>query len=117
MVPCSVETSIKPSGPGNVLVETPDRAAGPPASKLAMWPVSCISNSSPELQCTRTAIWFDCVPEQANTADSFPSISATIDSRRLTVGSSPDMSSPTSAVAMASRIPGVGLVTVSLLRS
>src|SRR6185437_13511997 len=38
-------------------------------------------------------------------------------SRRLTVGSSPYTSSPTSASAIARRIAGVGRVTVSLRRS
>src|SRR5581483_6029302 len=44
-------------------------------------------------------------------------MSAAISCKRLTVGSSPKTSSPTSAFAMASRISGVGLVTVSERRS
>src|SRR5215470_3425721 len=46
-----------------------------------------------------------------------PSSSATRACRRLTVGSSPKTSSPTSARAIASRIAGVGRVTVSERRS
>ena len=38
-------------------------------------------------------------------------------SSALTVGSSPATSSPTSAAAIAARMAGVGLVTVSLRRS
>src|SRR5574341_1490010 len=57
------------------------------------------------------------VPEGTNSAASFPSTCAAISCRRLTVGSSPNTSSPTSASAMARRIPAEGLVTVSLRRS
>src|SRR5712691_9074877 len=57
------------------------------------------------------------VPEGTNSAASFPSNCAAISWRRLTQGSSPKTSSPTSASAMARRIPGEGLVTVSLRRS
>src|SRR5947199_5345052 len=57
------------------------------------------------------------VPVGTNSAASFPRISAARSSRRFTVGSSPYTSSPTSASAMARRISGVGLVTVSERRS
>ena len=57
------------------------------------------------------------VPEGTNSAASFPSNWAAISWRRLTQGSSPKTSSPTSASAMAWRMPGEGLVTVSLRRS
>src|SRR5512139_1713349 len=53
----------------------------------------------------------------AKRAASVLSISAARDWSRLTVGSSPYTSSPTSAWAMTSRMAGVGLVTVSLRRS
>src|SRR3989440_11739505 len=57
------------------------------------------------------------VPEATKTAASLPSRAAAIASRRWTVGSSPQTSSPTSARAMASRISGVGSVSVSERRS
>ncbi len=57
------------------------------------------------------------VPLATKTAASLPSSRAAIASSRLTVGSSPKTSSPTSAVAIASRMAGVGWVTVSLRRS
>ena len=57
------------------------------------------------------------VPVGTSSAASFPRISAARRSSRFTVGSSPYTSSPTSASAMARRISGVGLVTVSLRRS
>src|SRR5215212_442636 len=50
-------------------------------------------------------------------AASLPRSSATYSSSRLTVGSSPKTSSPSSASAIAPRIPCVGRVTVSLRRS
>src|SRR5207244_969560 len=57
------------------------------------------------------------VPEGTNSAASFPSTCAAISCRRLTQGSSPKTSSPTSASAIARRMPAEGLVTVSLRRS
>src|SRR5581483_1400806 len=57
------------------------------------------------------------VPVGTKRAASLPAISAARCSRWLTVGSSPYTSSPTSASIMARRISGVGLVTVSLLKS
>ena len=57
------------------------------------------------------------VPLATNMAASLPILSAAISSRRLTVGSSPKTSSPSSASAIARRISGVGCVTVSLRKS
>src|SRR6266702_3140845 len=59
-------------------------------------------------------IRFPMHPVGTNSAASFPKISAARRSKRLTVGSSPYTSSPTSASAMARRISAVGRVTVSL---
>src|SRR5438270_10992582 len=73
--------------------------------------------SSPGPASEPSAIWFAMVPLGAQSAASLPSRSATRSCRRLTVGSSPYTSSPTSAVAMAARIGSVGRVTVSLRRS
>src|SRR5260370_634598 len=56
-------------------------------------------------------------PEGTNSAASMPKISAARCSSRLTVGSSPYTSSPTSASAIARRISAVGRVTVSLRKS
>src|SRR5207245_10751942 len=57
------------------------------------------------------------VPEATKSPASLPLRSAAIASSRLTVGSSSHTSSPTSARAMASRISGVGNVSVSERRS
>src|SRR6476620_1164039 len=57
------------------------------------------------------------VPLGKNSAASLPSNAATRSSSRRIVGSPSRSSSPTSAAAIAARIAGVGLVTVSLLRS
>src|SRR5262249_41522184 len=57
------------------------------------------------------------VPEARNGPASSPSTCAASACRRLTVGSSPKTSSPTSASAMARRMAAEGLVTVSLRRS
>src|SRR5579863_274473 len=56
-------------------------------------------------------------PEGTKSAASRAKISAARCWRRFIVGSSPYTSSPTMASAMARRISGVGLVTVSLRRS
>jgi len=57
------------------------------------------------------------LPLATNIAASLPINAAALFSSRLTVGSSPKPSLPTSAVAMASRIAAVGLVQVSLRSS
>src|SRR5262245_30950148 len=64
-----------------------------------------------------SASWLPIVPDGTNSARSLPSRSATRVSSALTVGSSPYTSSPTSALAIASRMPRDGRVTVSDRRS
>src|SRR5205823_3046660 len=75
------------------------------------------SSSSPGGTSSCTAIWLAIEPVGANRAASCPNIRATRSSSALTVGSSPYTSSPTSAAAIAARIPAVGRVTVSDRRS
>ena len=70
-----------------------------------MWQLASQMNSSPGRQWTRTAIWLLIVPEGTNSAASLPSISAIRVLERETVGSSPKTSSPTSAAAIAARMP------------
>ena len=53
------------------------------------------------------------VPEGTNTAASLPTAAAARSSSAITVGSSPQTSSPTSAVAITRRIASVGRVKVS----
>ncbi|MNT97103.1 hypothetical protein D3C72_2393480 [compost metagenome] len=57
------------------------------------------------------------MPEETKIAASLPSMVAIRCSSRLTVGSSPNTSSPTSAAAMAARMPADGRVTVSERKS
>src|SRR6266850_6458054 len=73
--------------------------------------------SSPRWQWLISAARFDWVPEGKNSAASKPKISAARACRRLTVGSSPKTSSPSSASSIAWRIPAEGRVTVSERRS
>src|SRR6266511_4529012 len=82
-----------------------------------MWQLTSQSSSSPGCVWARTQVWFDIVPDGTNRAASLPSSAATRCSSRLSVGSSPKTSSPTSAEAIAARIPAVGRVTVSLRKS
>src|SRR5205823_5728980 len=63
------------------------------------------------------AAWFAMTPLGKKSASSFPSSAATRSSSRRVVGSPSRSSSPTSAAAIAARIAGVGLVTVSLRKS
>src|SRR5438034_2120257 len=72
---------------------------------------------SPRWQWLISAARFDCVPEGKKSASSKPKISAARACSRLTVGSSPKTSSPSSASSMARRMAGVGRVTVSERRS
>src|SRR6516164_5051434 len=73
--------------------------------------------SSPGRHWTPMAIWLPWVPEGTKSAAPSPSRSAIRSSSARMVGSSPYTSSPTSASAIARRIPGVGRVTVSERRS
>src|SRR4051794_4242889 len=82
-----------------------------------MWQLASQRTSSPGCVWARMEAWFDMVPDDTNRAASLPSSAATRCSRWLTVGSSPKTSSPTSAAAMAARMPAVGRVTVSLRKS
>ena len=96
---------------------TPERAETPPCSWTTTWAMRWTRISSPRRVCARTAAWFPIVPEGTYTAASFPSMRAVSASSAMTVGSSPQTSSPTSASAIARRISGVGRVTVSERRS
>src|SRR5947209_2086558 len=73
--------------------------------------------SSPRLTCERRPIRLPCVPLETKSAASLPAVSAESASRRCTVGSSFQTSSPTSASSMARRMAGVGRVKVSLRSS
>src|SRR5438477_644131 len=91
---------------------------GAPATSLLN---TCESKSSttswPGRVCVTTETRLPCVPEVTKSPAGLPSRCAASASRRRTVGSSPQTSSPTSARAMASRISGVGCVSVSDLKS
>src|SRR5512147_1930006 len=82
-----------------------------------MWLLLSTMTSCPGWVCARMASWFAIVPEGTNSANRLLSSAAAISWSRLTVGSSPYTSSPTSARAMAFLIPSVGTVTVSLRKS
>src|SRR5919109_5457335 len=75
------------------------------------------TTSCPERVCATTQTRLPCVPDVTKSPASLPSRSAAAASSRWIVGSSPQTSSPTSARAMASRISGVGSVSVSERRS
>src|SRR5919201_4302284 len=82
-----------------------------------MWESRSRTTSWPACVWATTETRLPMVPEATKTAASLPRRAAAIASRRWTVGSSPQTSSPTSARAMASRISGVGSVSVSERRS
>lgn len=91
------------------LVIAPFTAAGLPASK----PTGCefaarITSSPPGRRWRRKAMRLHIVPLGRNSPASWPSIPATLSWREIVVGSANFCSSPTSADAMASRIPSVG---------
>ena len=68
-------------------------------------------------ECSFRAIWFASVAVGRKSAASCPSRAAARSCSALTVGSSRRCSSPTSAAAIAARIPAVGRVAVSERRS
>src|SRR2546425_650582 len=82
-----------------------------------MWESRSRTTSWPGRVWASTEIRLPCVPDATNSPDSLPIRSAARASSRLTVGSSSHTSSPTSARAMASRMAGVGSVSVSERRS
>src|SRR5579884_4041876 len=82
-----------------------------------MWFSRSRITSSPGFVCAHTATRLPIVPLGTNSAACLPSSAATCASSALTVGSSPQTSSPTSASAIALRIPASGTVKVSLRRS
>src|SRR3990170_8707597 len=82
-----------------------------------MWESRSRMISWPGRVCESTDTRLPMVPEATKSPASFPVRSADSASRRWTVGSSSQTSSPTSAFAMASRIAGVGSVRVSERRS
>ena len=93
-----------------------DRAHGrrrPPARSRRCGRGGPGSSRRPRPQWQSWLTRFAIVPLGTKSAASLPRRSAAISSRRLTVGSSPKTSSPTSAAAMALRMDGVGRVIVS----
>src|ERR1700694_29113 len=69
--------------------------------------------SSPERALTRIPIRLPKVPLLTKSAASLPKRSAAVSWSWLMVGSSPKTSSPSAAAAIASRISGLGIVSVS----
>src|SRR5713226_6720610 len=82
-----------------------------------MWLSSSTITSSPGWVWVRTAHRFPIEPLGRNRDASIPTISAASSWSRLTVGSSSQTSSPTSAAAIARRMESVGRVNVSLRSS
>src|SRR5579859_2856614 len=96
---------------------TPATAAAPPTSYCTMCDSESRITSSPGRVCAATDVRLPIVPLGTYTAAALPTSAATRSSRSVTVGSSPHTSSPTSAAAIAARIPASGTVSVSLRRS
>src|SRR5438445_9098122 len=96
---------------------TPPMTDAPATSLLKMWQSRSRTTSEPGCVWLHTERRLPCVPDATKRPASLPVRSAAMASRRLTVGSSSHTSSPTSARAMASRISGVGSVSVSERRS
>ncbi len=109
--------SMPPRSPVQVRMVTPKNAPCAPSSARAMCADDSQSTSCPGATRERTARRLAIDPVGVKRAASLPNSPATCSSSARTVGSSPYTSSPTSARAIAARIPSVGLVTVSLRRS
>ena len=106
-----------PPSPSSVRIIAPASCAGPPASATTGCALLCrITSSPPGRTCRASAISLHIVPLGRNTAASCPSSCATRSSSKRVVGSAPRCSSPTSAAAIAARIPLLGRVCVSLYR-
>ena len=96
---------------------TPALAAAAPASCQTAWLSSPTTTSSPGEQYSLSGSWLAIVPVGTNSPASLPSSAATRSCSSLTLGSSPNWSSPSGAPAIAARIAAVGSVTVSERRS
>src|SRR5205809_1751078 len=114
---CTSSGPKRPARPRIGRVITPAWTAGPPSSESRMCAFSSAISSSPGSERVRRAISFAIVAVGTKTDSSWPSKSATRRSSSLTVGSSRRCSSPTSAFAIASRMPRLGCVFVSERRS
>src|SRR6478609_10509251 len=106
-----------PCSPGIAFTIAPAKRAAPPPSEILTWALFSITTASPGLICAVNAIRLHIVPEGRKSAASLPVSSATNSCSALTVGSVRNCSSPTSASAIALRIPADGRVAVSLERS
>ena len=106
-----------PRGACTVVMVTPASEAQPPTSHITRWARSSAITSSRGRQWVMRAQALPWVPLVTNSAAGLSNSSATYSSSLLTVGSSPDTSSPTSASAMARRMESVGSVMVSLRSS
>src|SRR5712692_5941384 len=82
-----------------------------------MWVRSSARTTEPGFVCERSATWFAIVAVGRKSDTSCPSCAAIRRWSSLTVGSSRNCSSPTSALAIAASIAAVGFVTVSERRS
>ena len=106
-----------PRSPSICFIARPECTAGPPSSERKTCASASATTSSPGSERPRRAIWFAIVAVGRKMAASWPRSSAARSSSAITVGSSRFCSSPTSASAMARRMPGVGCVAVSERRS
>src|SRR5215471_9061864 len=95
----------------------PPSAAAPAPSDRNRWESASVITSRPDGARASTASRLPIVPVATNTAACLPIRSAARASRRLMLGSSPKTSSPSSASAIARRMSGPGMVSVSDRRS
>ena len=95
----------------------PESTADDDTSIPPVWASCSHTTRCPDLAKTCIAIWLHMVPVGRYRAAWQPVSSAARSCSRLTVGSSPNRSSPTSACAIARRMAGDGRVTVSERRS
>ena len=109
--------STCPRGCRQVRMVSPVTAPWAPSSARAMWADASQSTSWPGATNDATASTLAIEPVGVNSASSLPNRSATRRCSALTVGSSPNTSSPTSASAIARRMSAVGRVRVSERRS
>ena len=115
--PAKTSASTSPLTEGTVRMVRPWTAACAPISARAMCAPTSQTTSWPGSTSSRTPSRFASEPVEQNNPASCPRSSAVRRSSAITVGSSPYTSSPTGAASIASRIAGVGTVTVSDRRS
>jgi hypothetical protein len=112
-ISATASTGSRPFADSMPRSTTPEITPGAPCSNSTTWERDSTITSSPGLVSDLSAVSLPIVPLGTNRPASLPTSSAQCSWSEIAVGSSPQTSSPSSALAMALSISRVGRVNVS----